>query len=78
MNEHVATYYYDMKVEYGVYDIYACYDSDADYLSRNVSFYDVYDKNGVCVNEGDPFYTFPTFQEVYDNYYQPHLKSPIV
>jgi hypothetical protein len=77
MNEHVATYYYDMAVEYGMFDIYACYESDADYLSRNVSFYDVYDKNGVCVNEGDPFYTFPTFQEVYDNYYRPHLKIPI-
>jgi hypothetical protein len=38
---------------------------------RKVSFYDVYnDKTGLCVNEGDPFYGFPTWQEVFDNYYQ--------
>jgi|688.fasta_scaffold516265_2 hypothetical protein len=73
MNEHVASYYYDMKVDHGVYDIYACYDSDGDYLSRTVSFYDVYDKNGICVNEGNPFYEFPTWEKVFENYYQPHL-----
>lgn len=73
MNEHVATYYYDMEADYGLYDIYACYDSEDDFCSRKVSFYDVYDKNGECVNEGDPFYAFPTFQEIYDRYYSPHL-----
>lgn len=73
MNEHVATYYYDMQVEYGTFDIYACYDSYNDYRDRNVSFYDVYDKAGTCVNEGDPFYQFPTFDEIFENYYQPHL-----
>jgi hypothetical protein len=69
MNEHVATYYYDMRAEHGVYDIHACYDSVQDYYDRNVSFYDVYDKNGACVNEGDPFYTFPTWDEIFDLYY---------
>lgn len=73
MNEHVATYIYDDKADYGVYDIYACYDSDRDYSNRNVSFYDVYDKAGRCVNEGDPFYQLPEWQEVYDNYYMPHV-----
>ena len=72
-SEHVATYYYDMQMDHGIFDIYACYDSHNDYRDRNVSFYDVYDKKGVCVNEGDPFYTFPTWQEIFDNYYQPHL-----
>jgi len=72
-NEHVGTYYYDMQMEHGVFDIYACYDSDLDYDNRNVSFYDVYDKAGRCVNEGDPFYQFPTWEEVYDNYYMPHV-----
>ena len=72
-SEHVATYYYDMQMDHGMFDIYACYDSHNDYRDRNVSFYDVYDKKGVCVNEGDPFYTFPTWQEIFDNYYQPHL-----
>lgn len=69
MNEHVATYYYDMRVSHGVYDIYACYDSMEDYDKRKVSFYDVYDKDGVCVNEGDPYYSFPTWESIYRNYY---------
>ena len=75
MNEHVATYIYDLtiKAAYGVYDIYACYDSDLDYHNRNVSFYDVYDKNGVCVNEGDPFYQFPKWEEIFEDYYKPNV-----
>jgi hypothetical protein len=72
-NEHVATYYFDMQMEHGVFDIYACYDSANDYRDRNVSFYDVYDKAGTCVNEGEPFYQFPEWQEIYDKYYQPQL-----
>lgn len=67
VNERVAIYVMD-DVEFSVY---ACYDSWADMDSRHVSFYDVYnDKTGSCVNEGDPFYEFPTWQEVFDNYYQ--------
>ena len=31
--------------------------------------YGVYDKKGNCVNEGNPFYQFPTWQEVFDSYY---------
>lgn len=69
MNEHVATYYYDMGVDHGVYDVYACYDSEKDYQKRKVSFYDVYDKDGVCVNEGNPYYSFPTWDSIYQNYY---------
>lgn len=73
MNEHIATYIYDEDKSYGVYDIYACYDSMRDYDNRNVSFYDIYDKNGVCVNEGDPFYQFPTWEEIFDTYYMEHV-----
>jgi len=73
MNEQVATYYYDMDKSYGVFDIYACYDSRRDYDNRNVSFYDIYDKDGVCVNEGDPFYQFPTWEEIYESYYMEHV-----
>lgn len=67
VNELVATYIMDdIK-----YDIYACYDSYRDMDLRNVSFYDVYnDKTGECVNEGDPFYNFPTWNEIFDNYYK--------
>lgn len=72
-DEHVATYIYDDRLEYGVYEIYAIYDSIRDRDNRNVSFYDVYDKAGRCVNEGDPFYKFPTWQEVFDTYYLEHV-----
>ena len=66
MNERVATYIMD-DVQY---DVYACYDSERDMDTRNVSFYDVYNANtGRCVNEGDPYYEFPTWQNVFDNYY---------
>jgi hypothetical protein len=38
--------------------------------TRNVSFYDVYNqKTGACVNEGDPFYEFPTWDDIFSNYY---------
>jgi hypothetical protein len=60
MNERVAIYIMD-DVEFSVY---ACYDSMYDMDCRYVSFYDVYN------DEGDPFYDFPTWQEVFDNYYQ--------
>jgi hypothetical protein len=73
MNEHVATYIYDPTLTHGVYDIYACYDSEFDKYKRRVSFYDVYDKNGVCVNEGNPFYQFPTWEEVYNTHYMEHV-----
>ena len=67
MNERVATYYFDDVP----YDVYACYESWDDMDCRNVSFYDVYNaKNGSCVNEGDPFYEFPSWQDIFDNYYQ--------
>lgn len=68
-DEHVATYIYDPSLPYGVYEVYACYDSPHDRYKRNVSHYDVYDKHGGCVNEGDPFYEMPTWQEVFDKYY---------
>jgi hypothetical protein len=54
-DEHIATYIYDERLDYGVYEVYACYDSSLDKCRRNVSHYDVYDKNGECVNEGNPF-----------------------
>ena len=75
MNEHVATYIYDIttRAAYGVYDIYACYDSAFDRYKRNVSHYDVYDKEGVCVNEGDPFYQFPKWEEIFEDYYKPNV-----
>lgn len=68
MNELVATYVMDDVL----YDIYACYDSADDMDTRNVSFYDVYNqKTGECVNEGDPWETMPTWNEIFHTYYSP-------
>jgi hypothetical protein len=66
MNERVAIYIID-DIQYSVY---ACYDSLRDMDNRKVAFYDVYnDRTGICVNECDPFYEFPTWQDIFDNYY---------
>ena len=75
MNELVAKYVYDSSVKYGYYNVYACYDSIEDFDSRKVSFYDLYDCDGNCVNEGEPFYTFPSWQEVYEYYWLPYIRE---
>ena len=69
-NEVVATYYYDHHTTKSdsLFEVVACYDSLEDYDKRNVSFYDVYDKAGQCVNEGDPLYSFPTWDFVRIHY----------
>jgi hypothetical protein len=71
--EHIATYIYDERLDYGVYEIYAVYDSMTDRDNRNVSCYDIYDKIGDCLNEDDPWYEIPTWQEVFDTYYLQHV-----
>ena len=78
MTEQVASYIYDKNVSYGIYNVFACYDSLEDYDIRKVSFYDVwraawYDSPPLCVNEGEPFYDFPSWQEIFDNYYMPSI-----
>lgn len=75
MNELIATYIYDPSVEYGAYNIYACYDNMKDYDERNVSFYDVYESNGVCVNEGEPFYSMPSWKDIYEYYWLPSVRE---
>lgn len=72
-DEHIATYIYDERLDYGVYEVYAIYDSWKDRDNRNVAWYDIFDKNGVCVNEGDPFYQLPTWQEIFDQYYMTNV-----
>jgi hypothetical protein len=59
MNELVCVYFVEGKKIY----IYACYDK-RNYDSYKVDFYDVYDENGNCLNEGDPFYNFPSWLEM--------------
>ena len=75
MTELVATFIYDGSVDYGTYRIFACYDSIEDFDNRKVSFYDIYDVDGNCVNEGEPFYNFPSFQEVYECYWLPLIRE---
>lgn len=68
MNERVATYIMDDVS----YDVYACYDSVSDFDNRKASFYDVYNaKNGQCVNEGDPWESLPTWNDIFHTYYSP-------
>ena len=75
MNELVAKYVYDNYVGYGFYKVFACYDSMEDYDSRKVSFYDVYDSDGNCVNEGEPFYEMPSWKEIYEYYWLPLIRE---
>jgi len=66
MNERVAIYIMDDVS----YEVYANYETVRDMDDRNVDYYDIYNsRTGECVNEGDPFYEFPTWQEVFDRYY---------
>jgi hypothetical protein len=73
-SELIATYIYDNTVQYGSYIIYACYDSITDYDNRKVSFYDVYN-SGERVNEGEPFYEMPSWQDIYDYYWLPSIRE---
>jgi hypothetical protein len=74
--EIVAVYHYDHHslASNSLFEIIANYDSWEDYDRRNVSFYDIYDKNGVCVNEGDPFYELPSWETV-RKFYRPESRT---
>lgn len=74
-NEIVATYYYNhaSNKQNSVFEVVACYDSWEDYDNRRVSFYDVFDKSGNCVNEGDPLYGFPTWDFIRVHYHKEQL-----
>jgi hypothetical protein len=67
--EHIATYIYDPRLDYGVYEVYAVYECQGDRDRRNAAWYDIYDKGGACVNEDHPWYEMPTWQQIFDNYY---------
>lgn len=59
-NQLIATFYYH-PIEL---DIYGCWDSETP--ENEFEFYDVYDsKTGECLNLGDPYYKFPTYQELH-------------
>jgi len=75
MTEWIAKYIYDSSISFGYYNVYACYDSVEDYDQRKVSFYDIYDSEGNCMNEGDPFYSFPSWDEIYNIYWLPTVRE---
>lgn len=75
MTEQVASYIYDKNVEFGTYNVFACYSSMEDYDARKVDFYDVYETNGLCVNEGDPFYEMPSWKDIYEYYWLPTVRE---
>lgn len=44
-------------------ELYGCFDDDSE--EQGFDFYDVYDEDTrECLNEGSPFYVFPTWLEV--------------
>jgi len=58
-NELVAQYYIFGKT----YDIYGCWDNDTP--ENKFDFYDVYNREtGICINIGNPFYEFPSYNEL--------------
>lgn len=73
--EQVASYIYDSSVPYGTYNVFACYNSIENYDNRKVDFYDIYDKSGLCVNEGEPFFDMPSWNLIYELYYLPSIRE---
>jgi len=73
--EQVASYFYDKNDSYGIYNVFACYNSLEDYDNRKVDFYDVYDDSGLCVNEGEPFFDMPSWNLIYELYYLPSIRE---
>ena len=45
------------------YDIYGIYDEQSE-DGIGFEFYDVYDSEGNCINEGDLFFDYPTIQQI--------------
>lgn len=75
ITEQVASYIYDKTIPYGTYNVFACYNSLEDYDNRKVDFYDIYDESGLCVNEGEPFYDMPDWDDVFDWFYMPSIRE---
>lgn len=61
MGSELITTYHINSVSYY---LWAYYDSIEDYDNHKPSFYDLFDEDGYCLNEGDPYYKFPSYDEV--------------
>jgi hypothetical protein len=62
-NEQVATYYYQGLS----FHVYGCWDKETP--EGAFDFYDIY-VNNECINLGEPWYEFPTRDEVIEFYKQ--------
>ena len=60
--ELIATYYIN-HAEYDVYALYKCWD---DYDNKKVAYYEVYDSDKNCLNNGNTYYDFPTYNNIYN------------
>ena len=61
MNEELAIYYFQnghRKIH-----IYGCWDKET---KEAFDFFDLVEDNGQTINEGSPFYAWPTWEEVLD------------
>lgn len=68
-NTHVKTVITDKDtIKERIINVYACWSDVSDYNDgKEPDFYDIYeekDGNQYCLNEGDPFYSKPTNQEI--------------
>ena len=43
-------------------DVYGCWDGETP--ENEYDFYDIYDQDGICLNEGDPWFEKPTEADV--------------
>jgi len=59
-NQLMAQYY----VLGNVYNIYGRWDKETP--EYEFDFYDIFNEQGYCINEGNPFYTFPSWKKVYE------------
>ena len=57
-NETVKSY----RIKGKVYDVIGCWDSETP--EGQYDFYDLYDDQGNCLNEGDPYWELPSEEEV--------------
>ena len=54
-NQLLAIYYINQEK----FSIFGCWDKDTP--ENQFDFYDLYDEGGTCLNEGCPFYDFPSW-----------------
>lgn len=59
-NQLLAIFYIVQRPIY----VYGCWDEETP--EHEFDFYDLYDEEGRCLNEGSPFFESPTWQDVKD------------